>query len=132
LTHAIKSNFYWRVFTQFTFKINGALSTIPLKFSVNFEECCLRHTFPLKIFCVLLRQAPFFLTHSLQSICLANFTLFMVSHFLWRDYVRRLAPFLSYICFFEVKMFLRISFHNFDIIFYISFLHINFKGNVQR
>ena len=82
LTHAIKSNFFARIFAQFTFKSNGALSTIPLKFSVNFEEFSWRRTFPLKIFCVHLRLAPFFLTYSLQSICLVNFSLFMLSHFL--------------------------------------------------
>jgi len=38
LTHAIKSNFFARICVQFTFKINGALSTMPLKFSVSFEE----------------------------------------------------------------------------------------------
>ena len=50
---------------------------MPLKFSVNFEECSLRRTFPLKIFCVPLRQAPFCLSYSLQSICLASFSLFL-------------------------------------------------------
>jgi len=30
------------VFIQFTFKINGALSTIPLKVSANFEEYLLK------------------------------------------------------------------------------------------
>ena len=30
------------IFAQFTFKINDALSTIPLKFSVSFEEYLLK------------------------------------------------------------------------------------------
>jgi len=103
-----------------------------LKLSENFEVFSWRCTFPLKIFRVHLRLAPFFLTYTLQRLCLANFSLFMLSHFLWRDYVRRLAPFLSYICAFEVKTFLRIALHFLYIIFYISFFHINFKGNVLR
>jgi len=42
LTQAIKSNFFVRIFAQFLFKINGALSTMPLKFSVNLEEYLLK------------------------------------------------------------------------------------------
>ena len=61
LTHAIKSKFYSRIFSQFTFKSNGALSTIPLKFSVNFEEFSWRRTFPLKIFVCICARRHFFL-----------------------------------------------------------------------
>ena len=83
------------------------MRTIPLKFSVNFEEFSWRCTFSLKIFCLLLRNAPFCRTWSLQSLCLANFSVFLVAHFLWRDYVWWLAPFLSFICDFEAQMFQR-------------------------
>ena len=106
---------------------------MPLKFSVNFEECSLRRTFPLKIFCVPLRQAPFCLSYSLQSICLAIFSLFLFHislegimfdgwchfhllyffqiFFFFDIFYNTLDIFiinkLSFICFFEVKTFQR-------------------------
>ena len=108
MTQAIKSNFYWRVFTHFTFKINVALSLIPLlKFSVNFEEFSWRRTFPLKIFCLLLCNAPF-VSHNHFKVYVWPIFLFFWLHISfegimfdgWRH-------FFSFICAFEVQTFQR-------------------------
>ena len=98
-THAIKSNFYWSSFTQFTFlKINGTLSTIPLKFSVKSEKkysFCVAH-FLWQFFVCFCAKHHFLSFHNYFKVYVwPIFLFFCLQTFLWSDNIRWLAPFLS-------------------------------------